>query len=267
MIKIKKNNPFIVAVVVAGLLLFFQALGWLRPLENILTNAVKPLAGVLYNWGYDLEVSSSDGVNPAELEAKIVDLQKEVATLIVANSKSVETVSENKKLRSLLDFSASSDWQVVSAGVIARDETAEDGSGLLINRGMRDGLRVGLAVVNEEGIVVGQIVEVKDTIARICLTTSPGCQLAAAIQNESKTQGLTDGNLGLTIKMSYIPQLEKINVGDTIISSGLGGNIPRGLVIGRVASIFNESNEVWQEATIEPLVDLNRLTIVAVIIP
>jgi len=267
MIKLKKNNPFIVAVVVAGLLLFFQAFGWLRPLENILTNAVKPLAGVLYNWGSDLEVSSNDGVNPAELETKIIDLQKEVAVLTVANSKLTETISENKKLQALLDFRASSDWQVVSAEVIARDETSEDGRDLLINRGLRDGLRIGLAVVNEGGVVVGQILEVKETTAKICLTTSPSCRLAAAIQNENETQGLTDGNLGLTIKMSYIPQLEKIKVGDTIISSGLGGNIPRGLVIGRVASVFNESNEVWQEATIEPLVDLNRLTIVAVIIP
>jgi rod shape-determining protein MreC len=201
------------------------------------------------------------------LLAEIENLKQEVARLTVANSQSAEIASDNKKLAALLNFSETHSAKTLAAGVIARDETAEDGRGLIINRGERDGVRVGLAIVSEEGVIVGQVLEVKDATARVCLTTSPHCQLAAALQNETKTQGLTDGDLGLTIKMSYIPQLEKIKVGDTVITSGLGGNIPRGLVIGRVASVKNEGNEVWQEATIEPLIDLNRLTIVAVILP
>ena len=98
------------------------------------------------------------------------------------------------------------------------------------------------------------------------MTTSPGCKLAAAIQNQTKAQGITDGDLGLTIKMNYIPQLEKISLGDTVITSGLGDKIPRGLVIGKVIEVVSESNEVWQGATIEPLVNLNTLTVVTVII-
>jgi len=265
--KIKKDNPLILAVVVVGLLLFFHGIGWLRPLENILTAAVKPLAGVLYGWGGALDRAAADESDPAVLKARIDDLNNEVAALTVASSQAAETADENRKLRALVDFRAEHDWQTVAAAVIARDEAAEGGRGLIINRGSRDGLRSGLAVVNESGLIVGQVLETKDATAQICLTTSPHCQLAAALQNQAKTQGLTDGDLGLTIRMSYIPQLEKVAVGDTVITSGLGGSIPRGLVIGRVTSVKNESNEVWQEATIEPLVDLNRLTVVAVIIP
>jgi rod shape-determining protein MreC len=267
MLKIKRNNPLALVVAVAALLLFLHGIGWLRPLENLLVSAVKPLAGAMYNWGGGLKPAAEAGVSPADWAAKIVRLDKEVAALTVANSRSAEISDENRKLRALLNFSESHDWQTVAAGVIARDEAAAGGRGLIINRGARDGLRPGLAVVSEAGVIVGQVLAVKDTTAAICLTTSPHCQLAAAFQNQTKTQGLTDGDLGLTIKMSYIPQLEKISVGDTVITSGLGGNIPRGLVIGRVASVKNESNEVWQEATIEPLLDLNRLTVVAVIIP
>ena len=67
--------------------------------------------------------------------------------------------------------------------------------------------------------------------------------------------------------MNYIPQTEKINAGATVVTSGLGANIPRGLVIGRVKEVRSESNAVWTDATIEPLVDFNNLTIVSIIIP
>jgi rod shape-determining protein MreC len=67
--------------------------------------------------------------------------------------------------------------------------------------------------------------------------------------------------------MNYIPQLEEINQGDIIITSGLGGDIPRGLVIGRVAQVNKQSNEIWQDVTIEPLSSWHSLTIVSVILP
>jgi rod shape-determining protein MreC len=79
--------------------------------------------------------------------------------------------------------------------------------------------------------------------------------------------GITEGDLGLTIKMNFIPQSDTINLDDTVITSGLGGNIPRGLVIGKVSQVNNRSNEIWQDVSIEPLINLNSLTIVSVLIP
>ena len=67
--------------------------------------------------------------------------------------------------------------------------------------------------------------------------------------------------------MNYIPQSEKINNNDVVITSGLGGNIPRGLVVGKVSQINNRSNEIWQDVNIEPLFNINTLTIVTVLIP
>jgi rod shape-determining protein MreC len=124
-----------------------------------------------------------------------------------------------------------------------------------------------LGVVDENGVIIGKIIEVKDHSARACLTTGANCQLAAAIINETKTIGLSEGELGLTIKMNYIPQMENIRPEDIVITSGLGGDIPRGLVIGRVSQVNNQSNEIWQDVTIEPLSSLRSLTIVSVILP
>ncbi|HTX86704.1 MAG TPA: rod shape-determining protein MreC, partial [Candidatus Nanoarchaeia archaeon] len=85
--------------------------------------------------------------------------------------------------------------------------------------------------------------------------------------NVDRTIGVTDGNLGLTINMDYIPQMEQINLGDLAVTSGLEPNIPRGLLIGQVAKVDKGSNDIWQSANIQPAADLNNLTIVSVLIP
>lgn len=267
MVKIKTNNPIVIFLVVATLLIFLHGVGLLSPLENFLLFAAKPLSVRLYDWSSSVSNSYSANHDNEVLQAQINQLTKEVAVLTVANSGYLETAAENQKLRSTLKFLSVNNFQSVVAGIIAKQSPTDDNGDLIINRGRLDGLRSGLGVISEEGIIVGKIVNVKETSATVCLATNSNCQLAATIQNQLKTQGVTVGDLGLTIKMSYIPQGEKITVGDMIITSGLGGNIPRGLLIGKVAQIYNASNEVWQSATIEPLLNFDNLTIVSVIIP
>ena len=267
MIKIKKNNPIISGLIIVVVLFFLHLSGILRPVENFLSWLIKPIAGRFYNIGTDLKKIYDVNNNPEDLNVKVERLTKEVAGLTVANSRRLEIEEENRKLREALKFIGNNSSRVVVASVIAKEAAVEDSLGLVINRGTRDGLVVGLAVVSEEGFIVGKVLATKETTAKICLTTNQNCQLAAAIQNSDKTQGITDGDLGLTIRMSYIPQLEKIAPGDIVITSGLGEHIARGLVIGRIAQVYSESNEVWQEATIEPLINLDDLTIVSVIIP
>jgi len=265
--KIKKNNPIVIFLVVVGLLLFLHGLGILRPLENFLIFSIKPIATRFYDGSANFSRSYQERRDKEDLNIKVTSLESEIARLTVANSQCQETLEENDKLRATLEFLDNNNFQAVEAAVIAKESLAADSRDLVINRGSKDGLRAGLGVVNESGVIIGQVQEVKDSIASICLTINPGCQLAASIQNQNRTQGITDGDLGLTIKMEYIPQLEKISVGDTVITSGLGGKIPRGLVIGQVTQVRNASNEVWQSATIEPTVNLDNLTVVSVIIP
>jgi rod shape-determining protein MreC len=267
MIKIKRNNPVVPLLIIAAALFFLHIAGILRPVENFLSYLIKPLAGIFYGASADIKATYNANNSPEDLNAQVERLTKEVAVLTVASSKSLEIEEENRKLRATFNLVTNNNLQAVVANVIAKEAAAEDSLGLVINRGAKDGLIPGLAVVSEEGLIVGKILEVKNATAKICLTTNPNCQLAAAIQNSDKTQGITDGDLGLTIKMSYIPQSEKIAPGDIVITSGLGEYITRGLVIGKISQVYNESNEVWQEATIEPLVDLDNLTVVSILTP
>ena len=270
MLKIKKNKTSVIFLVVFLLLVFFHSVKLLQPLENFLLYLVKPVSGRLYNYGAEFTKSYRARNSQIDLNARVENLTNEVARLTVLNSKYLSLEEENNKLSSILKFNNENSWKTVAVSIIGRETLAAIGNesqDIIINKGSNDGLRLNLGLINEEGVVVGKIIDLKPATAKICLTTSPGCQLAASLQNQNKTLGIVEGDLGLTIKMSYIPQLEKINVNDIVITSGLGGDIPRGLVIGKVQSVRNESNEIWQSATIEPLVNMDNLTVLAVIIP
>jgi len=270
MIKLKKNNPWLIFIVVFGLLVFLHGLGILNPLENFLLFLIKPISGNFYSLGSTFNSNYQDRQNKESLSSRLEELTQEVARLTVDNSHFREVEEENKKLRSQLNFFSSNNFQSLPSTIIAQEaalQAGEENRDVIIDKGENDGVRVGLGVVGETGVIIGKVIETKKTTSKVCLTTRPDCKLAAMIQNTDRTQGITDGDLGLTIKMEYIPQLEKISSGDTVITSGLGGNIPRGLVIGRVSSVYSESNEVWQEASIDPLVNFNNLTVVSVIIP
>ena len=82
----------------------------------------------------------------------------------------------------------------------------------------------------------------------------------------TKVEGYNaDADLGLGCGLPT--EFAQIKEGDIVISSGLGDNIPRGLVIGRVAQVNNQSNEIWQDVSIEPIASLYNLTVVAVVLP
>jgi len=264
----KKKKTLPILLVIAGIFVVLHYIGITRPLENFLIFLAKPLSEKLYNTSLSVNHSYKNSQKSEDDQnEKVKKLEAEKASLMVLKADYQEVIDENIKLKSLIDFSDSSDFGIVAASVIAKENIDKDNRDLLINRGLKDGLSDGLAVTDEHGVLVGKIIETKDSVAKICLSVNPECSFAASILNQNKTQGIVAGNLSLTIKMSFIPQLEKIAINDIVITSGLGGKVPRGLVIGKISEVKSETNEVWQEAIIDPPVDFNNLTVVSVILP
>jgi len=257
------------SIIILFILIFHWA-GLLRPFEDYLSKSIRPANRFLYNIGSWFKSSPYDDMSAENLALKLEQAQKDLALAIIDETKLELLTEENEKLRQQLNFLDNNHYEAISANIVSRQNlfnAADNAQDIILDKGTKDGLRPGLGVINESGIIIGKIVEVKDYSARACLTTGSDCQLAAALLNDSKTIGLSEGELGLTIKMNFIPQMEEIKTNDILITSGLGDDIPRGLVIGRVSQVNNQSNEIWQDVTIEPLASLHNLTVVSVVIP
>ncbi len=173
---------------------------------------------------------------------------------------------ENAELRAALSFVKRTGVSTIAAGIIAR---APDGTTtrFVIDRGISDGLSVGLAVISGDGVLVGKIVSVSSSTATVAAVTDRGSATAASLLNETRTIGIAKGINGGLMQVEYIPHDELIRVNDLLVTSGLETNVPDGLLLGIVNAVQSEPTSAFQAALVEPLVDARRLYSILVLIP
>ncbi|KKQ61605.1 MAG: Cell shape-determining protein MreC, partial [Parcubacteria group bacterium GW2011_GWE2_38_18] len=249
------------------LLIFLHFSKIILPLESFILKSLSPLLNGMYQTSSKIKSSYDQQTDKRDLSAIVEQQNVELNQLISENSRLKSLEDENKTLRSYLKFLSTKEKNYAMANVISSGGIDINSQTVLLDKGTKDGLYSGLAVLSSEGNIVGKIINAKENISEICLVNASRCQLAAAIQNKDKTVGIAQGDLGLTIKMEFIPQSAEIKVGDIIISSGLEKSIPRGLVIGQISQVKKESNELWQSARIESLTNLEDLVVVSVLLP
>jgi len=275
-VKLNAKKYFVAAVVVL-LLVFFHYFNLLNPLESAVSRLLTPSFKTLHSLGLNISRIFTGQTASQGLEAELNLVKEKNRQLTVENAKLKFLQEENSVLRKQLNFLDQAERRYLLANIISRGlpgETPEDSQSMVIDRGALDGLIPGLAVVgsisqgaSSQGVIIGKVVNVKDHLAEIYLITNKNCKLAASILGENRTAGIVHGELGLTVKMEFIPQTENIKAGDIVATSGLEQNIPRGLIIGRISQTSKENNEVWQTAIIEPLLNLDSLSIVALLLP
>jgi rod shape-determining protein MreC len=192
-----------------------------------------------------------------QLEAEVSRLQAQIIELQQENS-------ELEVLSALLDFARThSENEYITAAVIGRD-ISPFLHYVIINRGSDDGLRRGMPVVSSQGLV-GRVAAVTADGARVQLITDPDTAINVRIQ-PSGAEGLLEGSITGDITIGAIPQDANINNGDLVLTSGLGGNYPPDMLIGQISGVRQRPVELFQTASVEPVVDFSQLEIVLVIV-
>lgn len=245
-----------------GLLLVSLA-GFLSPVQNL---ASVPL-GLLQQGASGLSRSVADFLNTladlqnlqqrnAEYERALINFQSEIVELR-------EIRADYERLSVLMDFrGARQDLKTLAATVIGRDTT-----GILrtvtIDRGSRDGVAPGMAVITELGLV-GRVARVSATTAQIQLVNDVSSFVNARLQT-TRAEGSIQGTAAGGLQIIYIPLTDRINDGDSVVTSGIGGKFPRGIPIGQVTSSRIDDTNLFQEGTVRSLIDFSRLEIVLVV--
>ena len=173
-----------------------------------------------------------------------------------------ELRQENARLQQLLGFVEETSLPTLAARVIG-----EDASGwfrtIEIDRGSVDGIRDGLPVVNAAGLV-GRVVRTTPHTARVLLITDASSAVAVLVQDQ-RIRGICRGQGG-TLILDFALLQDDIQVGDGVITSGLGGVFPKGLVIGYVQAVQREQFGLFQTIEIDPAVDFAHLEEVLVLV-
>jgi rod shape-determining protein MreC len=128
---------------------------------------------------------------------------------------------------------------------------------ILLDRGSLDGVRRNQPVLAPDGLI-GKVVEVTPATARVQLLTDPMNAVGGLIQR-TRVTGIVSGNLGAGARVRYLPLMADVVVGDEVVTSGMGGVFPKGILIGRIAAVERRSGALFQDAALQPAVDLSRL--------
>lgn len=182
-------------------------------------------------------------------------LREENDRLRLDNAVMNEVLLENERLRDALEFKRLQMPTSVMAEVIGKDSSPAS-STITINKGSRDGIKTGNAVISAEG-VVGRVQTTLPGTAKIMLLTDPGSTLAVRVQR-NREDGLLEGKLQ-HCALKYVSYYADIQEGDLLVTSGLDGVFPKGLAVGTVVQVTKHEAKAFQAVVAKPAVTFSRL--------
>lgn len=170
---------------------------------------------------------------------------------------------ENDLLREQLQLIPRDKFQLEAAFVVSRDPQGL-GSWIMIDKGSSAGLIPGMPVIVSDGILIGKIDAVYASSAKVSLLSDSN-SVVNALDIETEAKGIIRGEYGLGLTLDMVAQTDVLNVGDIVVTSGLGGDLPKGLTIGKIQEVRSTPDKLFQQAVLMPRIKYSKLETIFVI--
>jgi rod shape-determining protein MreC len=221
------------------------------PFQKAATSVIRAVRGVFDRYVFLVNLQQENTM----LRQRVTELQQE-------NHQMKEMAAANERLRGLLQFKEKSATPMIAAEVIGHDPSSWFKS-VTVNRGEADGVQRGMAVLAPSG-VVGQILKTSSHYATVLLITDYNSAVDAIVQR-TRAKAIVEGMGENQCQLKYLLRTEEVLVGDVVVTSGLGGNFPKGLPIGEVRRVERKGHGVFQFAELAPSVDMAEIEEVLII--
>jgi rod shape-determining protein MreC len=183
-------------------------------------------------------------------------LRARVAALEDENLQFREALVESGRLRRIAEMREGFDTPMRPAQVVGQDVSPWFHS-VLIDRGRSEGVRSGMPVVTDRG-VVGLVTAAAQHAGRTLLILDAQSAVDGIVQR-SRARGIVRGQGTDRLVLEYFVRGDDVQVGDVVITSGFGGVYPKGLRLGEVVEVHAEANRLLHQAVLRPAVDFGRL--------
>ena len=258
-----KITKLIAAAVVCLSLIFLNPKGFFNPLRGFFLMVSAPVQGMFYQASGKIGETVYFLKSLSELKNENANLLKENNFLAAKIAELEQEKSENITLREQLNLLPRDKFNLVGGFVIGRDPQGSE-SWIIFDKGEKDGIAPGMPAIISNGILIGKVEEVYSGSSRINLLTGSNSFVNVA-DVETGAKGSARGEYGLGIVLDMVTQSDVLNEGDSVVTSGLGSNIPRGLLVGKIKEVKKSQDKLFQEAVIVPRAKYSRLDVIFVI--
>lgn len=227
-----------------------------------------PLFGVAGSAQQLAQKAGNAAVPRQELLKQLEQLQRERQELNIRAMQYEEMARENARLRQSLGLPKQYPWKAIPARVVARDP-ANWWRTIRIDVGLREGVVTNSPVLTAEGLV-GRVTEVGYTQSQVVLLGNPDCRVSAMIE-ETRDQGMIAPSSSspidnILVDLGNLSRNSKLSSGQRVVTSGLGGIFPKGILIGKIVD-FRQVEYFYPEARVALAVKMNALEEVWVKLP
>jgi len=174
-----------------------------------------------------------------------------------------ETRRENLRLKQMLSYSEELGPEKILAQVIGWD-SANQFKVLRLNRGSKDGITIMSPVITNSGLV-GYIYRVGYNYSDVLTILDPNNRVDAIVER-TRTHGIVEGVFNYMCSLKYVSRTEPIELGDRLITAGVGGIYPKGVKVGMITNIEQESSGMTLSVEVTPSVDFHQLEEVIVLL-
>ncbi len=222
------------------------------PAQKASTLVIKTVQGAFHRYVFLVNLEKENRM----LKQRIAELQTE-------SHRMEEMRLANERLKKLLQFREKNSPSMIGAEVIGQDSSSWFKS-VTVDKGERDGVKKGMAVISPAG-VIGQILKIAPDYATVLLITDYNSAVDSIVQR-TRAKAIVEGKGENRCQLKYLLRTEEVAVGDAVVTSGLGGNFPKGLMVGEVKKVDKKGHGVFQYAELVPSVDMTRLEEVFIIV-
>lgn len=225
----------------------------ISPVQEGLANSKKSLSSLWDNYLLIVNTSKENTI----LKKQISRLESDITSM-------EEIRKENLRLKRLLSFSEESSHQRIMAQVVGWD-SANEFKVIRLNKGSRHGIKPMSPVITDHGLV-GYVYRVTESYSDVLTILDQNNRVDIVVER-TRTHGIVEGVFNFKCALKYITSNEPVEVGDKLITAGVGGIYPKGIKVGMITNIAKENFGMTLTIEVVPSVDFDKLEEVLVLSP
>jgi rod shape-determining protein MreC len=261
-----RDRALIIVIATAIALLLLALAGFVGPVREFVRMVLLPFVRVTSSIGSSVGsvLRVRQDAVAARDRAEELDARLRAITVDYVRLRGLE--EENRSLRAQAKFLNTSGFESLGARVISRAILYETAA-VTVDRGARDGVEVGQAVLTDEGLLVGKITTLGERTSVVLLLSDIRSRIAARVAGTDRLTGIVEGRGNGTARYTLIPQSIPVKRDDVVVTAGTEEKVPGNLAIGLVNDVQSQQTDPFKTAAVELLAPLDRLELVSIMIP